>query len=137
MLCLTDPAAAGAFRTWRPPKSLISPSSGELSPLPRRVPGDSLSASLSQSYHRRLRLFQVESERSVTLFIPLEPLRPGCVAVGGERRKGGRKKKKNARQDVWKGRGTPPRHSVPSSFQAETAGLAESQKLGCKLLVLP
>lgn len=33
MLCLTDPAAAGAFRTWRPPKSLISPSSGELSPL--------------------------------------------------------------------------------------------------------
>lgn len=32
MLRLTDPAAAGAFRTWRPPKSLISPSSGELSP---------------------------------------------------------------------------------------------------------
>lgn len=88
----------------------------------RRVASDSPSASLSQSYHRRLRLFQVERERTLRLLIPLEPLRPSCVAVG---------EKKNARQDVWKGRGTPPRHSVPSSFQAESAGIAESQKLGC------
>lgn len=33
MLYLTDPGAPGTFQTWRPPKSLISPSSGELSPL--------------------------------------------------------------------------------------------------------
>lgn len=33
MLYLTDPGAPGTFQTWRPQKSLISPSSGELSPL--------------------------------------------------------------------------------------------------------
>lgn len=91
----------------------------------RRVAGHSLLVSLSQTYHRRLRLFQVEPARTVTLFfIPLEPLRPSCFAV----------EKKNARQDVWTRRGTPPRHSVPSSFLAETAGIADSQKLGCNCL---
>lgn len=53
---------------------------------PRRVAGDSPSASPSQSYHRRLRLFQVELERTVGLFIPLEPLRPSCVAVGEKKK---------------------------------------------------
>lgn len=33
MLYLTDPGAPGTFQSWRPQKSLISPSSGELSPL--------------------------------------------------------------------------------------------------------
>lgn len=66
---------------------------------PRRVAGGSPSASLSQSYHRRLRLFQVERERTVGLFIPLEPLRPSCVAVwgGGEKRASRRlERKRNA-----------------------------------------
>lgn len=92
----------------------------------RCVAGDSPSASLSQTYHRRLHLFQVKQERTVTFFfIPLEPLRPSRFAVGW----GG-----DARQDVWKGRETPPRHSVPSFSQAETAGIADSQKLGCNCL---
>lgn len=33
MLYLTDPGAPGTSKTWRLEKSLISPSSGELSPL--------------------------------------------------------------------------------------------------------
>lgn len=79
----------------------------------RCVAGNSPSASLSQTYHRRLRLSQVEQERTAALFfIPLEPLRPSCFAVGGT----------NARQDVWKGRETPPRHSVPSFFKRRQRG---------------
>lgn len=70
MLYLTDPGAPGTFQTWRPQKSLISPSSGELSPLQcrRLSEGDSRSLLPSQTSHRRFMTVFLAS--AVTLFIP-------------------------------------------------------------------
>lgn len=92
------PRGCCAFRSWRPPKSLISPSSGELSPRRDASPVIRRRRPVSQTYHRRLRLLQVEQERTVTLFfIPPEPLCSSCFAVGGKKRASRRlERKRNA-----------------------------------------
>lgn len=127
---LTDPKVAGTFLTWSPPKSLISPSSGELSPLQQSTHAGwegSLSVFLSQTYHRRLWLLGTTWENSHFFGIPWT----SASLEGGE---------KTARQDVWKRGGT--RQSVTASFsqlpaeqvKETVAVIADNQKLGCNCL---
>lgn len=115
MLYLTDPGAPGTFQTWRPQKSLISPSSGELSPLQYgTLPGvircgcsvQKLLIAVCDNFRYNTRKQSLFFSFSFSL-IPRNLCVRGCFT------------EKNARQDVWKRvaeRNARPRHSVPSSF---------------------
>lgn len=130
MLYLTDPGAPGTFQTWRPQKSLISPSSGELSPLQCCA----LSAVVRCRCPFHKLLIAVSDTGKQWLFLSRQALRPGCLA------------ERDARQDVWKRvvlteRNARPRHTVltpsPKPWAQEvkeTVGIADSQKLGCNRL---
>lgn len=91
----------------------------------RCVAGNSPSASLSQTYHRRLRLSQVEQERTAALFFyPTGTFASELLRCGGNKRASRRlERKRNATATLG-----------PLFFQAETAGIADSLKLGCNCL---
>lgn len=129
MLCLTDPGGCWRFSNLASAeKSDFALKWGTFSSS-RCVAGDSPSASLSQTYHRRIRLFKVEQGRRVTLFfsfIPLEPLRPCFLAVGGEKKS----RVKTLGKEEKRHRDT----RSPLFFQVDTVGIADSQKLGCNCL---
>lgn len=97
MLYLTDPGAPGTFQTWRPPKSLISPSSGELSPLQYCTRSEVIRCRCS--FHKLIialyDCFKYNTRRQSHFF----NLCPGWV-------------KKNVRQDVWKRVGLAKRNAT-------------------------
>lgn len=133
MFYLTDPGFPGTFQTWRPPKSLISPSSGELSPLQSCAPSKVIRRRCS--FHQLLTAvsdsFRAQHERAaalVSVFFYPENLR--VQAAEGSHASSRLETERSATATATLG----PLFFPQTERVNETAAIADSQELGWNCL---